>query len=139
MGKEIVVNVLVNSVICDSGDFYITKNAQPCVRCVALAAFAFGKSHYKMSPCDIKSSIASATSRSERLVLCRAYAPRYPSFSKAEINCFLHPLLLPFESKSQLLSPSTTKQPVAILRRGPHKPYEASIVTTQESSASCQP
>jgi len=38
MGKEIVVNVLVNSVICDSGDFYITKNAQPCVRCVALAA-----------------------------------------------------------------------------------------------------
>ena len=34
---------------------------------------------------------------SARLVLCQAYAPRYPSFSKAEINCFLHPLLLPFE------------------------------------------
>ena len=40
-------------------------------------------------------------SGAERLVLCRAYAPRYPSFSKAEVNCFLHPLLLPFEVPSQ--------------------------------------
>ena len=44
-------------------------------------------------------------SMSERLVLCLANAPRYPSFSKAEVNCFLHPLLLPFEVPSQGTSP----------------------------------